>query len=61
MDAAVRNGTAFRSQLAQLQAEELKNNQRRNELKSTRIALLKSLSLFTGKTYEERVQFIRRK
>lgn len=59
MDAAVRNGTAFRSQLAQLQAEELKNNQRRNELKSTRIALLKSLSLFTGKTYEERVQFIR--
>ncbi len=57
MEAALKNGTAFRSQLAVLQAEEIRNRQRKTELQQTRLSLLKSLSLFTGSEYEATVQF----
>lgn len=59
METAVNSGTALRSQLAQLKAEDLHNNQRRHELQSTRTSLLKTLSLFTGKEYAENVKFER--
>lgn len=51
MESALRNGTAYRSQLAQLQAEALKNRQRSIELGSMREGLLKTLGLYTGITY----------
>ena len=57
MEAALKNGTAFRSQLAVLQAEEIRNRQRKTELQQTRLSLLKSLSLFTGTEYPVTVQF----
>jgi outer membrane protein TolC len=57
MEAALKNGIAFRSQLAVLQAEEIRNRQRKTELKQTRLSLLNSLSLFSGIEYAESVQF----
>lgn len=57
MEAALKNGTAFRSQLAVLQAEEIRNRQRKTELEQTRLTLLKSLSLFTGVEYSPTMQF----
>ena len=53
IESAVKNGIAFRSQLSELKAEELKNNQRKAELKSTRASLLKTISLFTGEEYND--------
>lgn len=58
MQSAVKNGIALRSHLAVLQAEEHKNNQRKTELISTRNTLLKTISLFTGTTLEEKCKFI---
>lgn len=58
LQAAVKNGTALRSQLAVLQAEQHKNNQRRTELTSTRNTLLKTISLFTGTTIEDKSKFV---
>jgi outer membrane protein TolC len=57
MESALKNGTAFRSQLAVLQAEQHKNNQRRTELNSTRSTLLKTIALFTGTTIDEKSKF----
>ncbi|MFN8154875.1 MAG: TolC family protein [Bacteroidia bacterium] len=57
MEAALKNGTAFRSQLAVLQAEEIKNRQRKTELEQTRLTLLKSLSLFTGIEFPTSIHF----
>ncbi|MBL7923859.1 MAG: TolC family protein [Bacteroidia bacterium] len=59
MESAVKNGSAFRSQLAQLRAEELKNNQRRTELLNTRRTLLKTLSLFTGIEFADDTRFMK--
>jgi len=58
MQAAVNNGTAFRSQLSILQAELHKNNQRRTELQSARNTLLKTISLFTGDDIKEESKFM---
>ncbi|MBK9639126.1 MAG: TolC family protein [Bacteroidetes bacterium] len=58
MQSAVKNGTALRSHLAVLQAEQHKNNQRRTELNSTRNTLLKTISLFTGTTIDDKSKFI---
>ena len=49
MEAAVRNGTAFRSQLSVMQVEELRNKQRLTELKQQRKQLLSSLAVLTGR------------
>lgn len=57
MEAALKNGTAFRSQLAVIQAEEIRNRQRKTELQQTRLSLIKSLSLFTGTEYQTTVAF----
>lgn len=57
MEAALKNGTAFRSQLAVLQAEVIRNRQRKTELQQTRLTLLKSLSLFTGVEYAASTRF----
>lgn len=57
MEAALKNGTAFRSQLAVLQAEVIKNRQRKTELEQTRLTLLKSLSLFTGIEFPASTRF----
>jgi len=57
MEAALKNGTAFRSQLAVLQAEEIKNRQRKTELEQTRLSLLRTLSLFTGIDYPVSIRF----
>lgn len=58
MQSAVKNGTALRSHLAVLQAEQHKNNQRKTELNSTRNTLLKTISLFTGTTLDDKSKFI---
>jgi outer membrane protein TolC len=58
MQSAVKNGTALRSHLAVLQAEKHKNNQRKTELSSTRNTLLKTISLFTGSTIDDKSKFI---
>lgn len=58
MQSAVKNGTALRSHLAVLQAEQHKNNQRKTELSSTRNTLLKTISLFTGSTIDDKSKFI---
>lgn len=58
IQSAVKNGTALRSQLAVLQAEQHKNNQRRTELLSTRSTLLKTVSLFTGTPIDEKNKFM---
>lgn len=57
MEAALKNGTAFRSQLTVLQAEEIRNRQRKTELEQTRLTLLKTLSLFTGVEYSANMRF----
>jgi outer membrane protein TolC len=48
LESAVKNGTAFRSQLSQLQAELLRNKQRIVQLESARRELLQTLSLLSG-------------
>ncbi|MBK7965204.1 MAG: TolC family protein [Bacteroidetes bacterium] len=58
MQSAVKNGTALRSHLAVLQAEQHKNNQRKTELSSTRNTLLKTISLFTSTTIDDKSKFI---
>ena len=58
MQSAVKNGIALRSHLAVLQAELHKNNQRRTELISTRNTILKTISLFTGLTLDNKSKFI---
>jgi outer membrane protein TolC len=50
VEGQVQNGTALRSNLSVLQAEQLKNEQRRIELRATRKGLLNILSLFINKT-----------
>ena len=57
MQSSVKNGTALRSHLAVLQAEQHKNNQRRTELNSSRNSLIKTISLFTGTTLDEKSKF----
>jgi outer membrane protein TolC len=49
LHAQVQQGTAFKSALANLQAEKLKNDQRMAELKYSRKALLDVLGVFIGK------------
>src|SRR5690606_27565678 len=50
-----KNGVSFKSNLYLLQAELLKNHQRRAELSSSRKATLKTLGLFTGKLLPENI------
>ncbi len=45
VDAMVKNGAAFRSNLATMQAEAIRNKQRRTELTATRASLIHALSL----------------
>jgi len=54
LEAAVRNGTAFRSHLSVMQVEELKNEQRITEMRLQRKRLLSSLSLLTGRDISEK-------
>ncbi len=49
VEGQVQNGTALRSNLAVLQAEQLKNEQQRIELRASRKGLLDVLSLFINK------------
>ncbi len=49
VDAQVKNGTAYRSNLAMLQSEKLKAKQRDMELQNDREGLINVLSLYTGK------------
>lgn len=49
VDAQVKNGTAFRSNLALLQSEKLKAQQRDMELQNDREGLMSVLSLYAGK------------
>jgi outer membrane protein TolC len=58
-EAAVKFGTALRSQLAVLQAERLRVEQRITELKASRKTLLETLSLFTGTDYAENIRLVR--
>lgn len=58
MESALKNGTALRSHLAVLQAEQHKNNQRRTELNGTRNTLLQSISLFAGANIDEKSRFL---
>lgn len=58
MQSALKNGTALRSHLAVLQAEQHKNNQRETELNSTRNTLLKTISLFTGTLLDDKSKFV---
>jgi outer membrane protein TolC len=53
VEAQVKNGVSFKSNLYLLQAELLKNNQRRAELQSSRGATLQMLGLFLGKPLNE--------
>src|SRR5690606_24788303 len=53
VEAQVKNGVSFKSNLYLLQAELLKNHQRRAELSSSRKATLQTLGLFTGKLLPE--------
>jgi outer membrane protein TolC len=46
LQAQVKNGTAYRSNLSVLQAESLKNNQRKTELESSRNSYLQVLGIF---------------
>ncbi|MCJ8163263.1 TolC family protein [Pontibacter sp. E15-1] len=55
VDAQVKNGVSFKSNLYLLQAELLKNTQRRTELQASRQATLQTLSLFLGQTLVESV------
>jgi len=56
MQSAVQNGIAFRSQLAQMQAEQLRNQQRRISLTSDRQYMLEALGMLTGKKYTNDIQ-----
>lgn len=47
-EAALANGTAYRSQVAVLKAESIRNRQRRTEVKSARVILLGTLSILSG-------------
>ncbi len=49
VSAQVQQGTAFKSALANLQAEKLKNDQRKAELRYSRKALIDVLGVFIGK------------
>lgn len=51
-EAALANGTAYRSQVAVLKAESIRNRQRRTEVKSARAILLGTLSLLSGTTID---------
>jgi outer membrane protein TolC len=53
VDAQVKNGTAFRSNLALLQSEKLKAQQRDMELQNDREGLMSVLSLYAGKDLPE--------
>ena len=53
VEAQVKNGVAFRSNLSTLKAELLKTDQRAIELKSSRKGLLETLGLFLGREITE--------
>jgi outer membrane protein TolC len=53
VEAQVKNGVSFKSNLYLLQAELLKNNQRRAELQASRSATLQVLGLFVGEALAE--------
>ncbi|AKQ47573.1 transporter [Rufibacter radiotolerans] len=55
VEAQVKNEVSFKSNLYLLQAELLKNNQRRAELRSARQATLQTLGLFVGQALPESV------
>lgn len=59
MNAAISNGTSYQSNLSNLQSESLKTDQRVVELKSTRNAFLKMLSLFIGKELNESTTIVK--
>lgn len=58
LESAVQNGVAFRSQLAQMQAEKLRNQQRRITIVSDRRQMLDALGLLTGKTYGDNANLV---
>jgi outer membrane protein TolC len=55
-NALVKNGIAFRSSLNSLEAELLKTEQRKVELRSSRKGLVKTLALFIGAPLDENVR-----
>jgi outer membrane protein TolC len=56
VDARVKNGVAFRSELNVLQAELLKNDQRSIELRATRKGLIETLALFLNQPLAQNLQ-----
>ena len=56
VEAQVKNGVSFRSNVYLLQAELLRNNQRRTELQTSRMATLQALALFLGQPLREDVK-----
>lgn len=59
VEAQLRNGTAFRSNLDMLKAELLKNDQRAIELRASRKGLLNTLALFIARPLGENTQLER--
>jgi outer membrane protein TolC len=59
VEVAVENGTAFNSDVDEIQVEIINVNQRLNELRFNRSSFIKVLSLMTGTTIDSQGQFIR--
>lgn len=59
VDAMVQNGTAFRSGLSMLQAEQLKAEQRAIEIRASRQGMIDVLALFLGQALDSAVVFER--